>query len=227
MSCCGGNCGCGSGCGCGNGCGGCKMFPDVEATATNNSSFVAAAHKGSAGGAEMSGENGGCGCSTCNFRNRSPLGVHPVLRGLPSTVVFLSGVCLGSQSVRRRPLVSPDLSRSRATVPSASSLAQGPRRAVFGPGPTLFQHRAGVGFSSVVGSLSASARDAGPPPASAHHVGHRRPAGSGSGVPGQPPASSNAAAGFLPFSPLGTVGRSSRRQPSSRPSGQDCPSALA
>ncbi|KAG8084583.1 hypothetical protein GUJ93_ZPchr0010g10599 [Zizania palustris] len=66
MSCCSGNCGCGSGCGCGNGCGGCKMFPGVEATA--NFISVAAAHKGSAGGFEMaveSGENGGCGCSTC------------------------------------------------------------------------------------------------------------------------------------------------------------------
>ncbi|XP_015692882.2 metallothionein-like protein 2C [Oryza brachyantha] len=70
MSCCSGNCGCGSGCQCGNGCGGCKMFPDVEATATTKTAFVlaAASNKASSGGLEMaaeSGENGGCGCSTC------------------------------------------------------------------------------------------------------------------------------------------------------------------
>ena len=66
MSCCGGNCGCGSGCKCGSGCGGCKMFPDVEATATTKTMIIAAAtHKGTSGGFEMATENGGCDCTTC------------------------------------------------------------------------------------------------------------------------------------------------------------------
>ncbi|EMS57294.1 hypothetical protein TRIUR3_09069 [Triticum urartu] len=47
MSCCGGNCGCGAGCKCGNGCGGCKMFPDVEATAGAAAMVMpTASHKG-------------------------------------------------------------------------------------------------------------------------------------------------------------------------------------
>ncbi|BAS91927.1 Os05g0111300 [Oryza sativa Japonica Group] len=54
MSCCGGNCGCGSGCQCGGGCGGCKMFPDVEATATTKT-FVLAAPS-----------NKACSCCSCN-----------------------------------------------------------------------------------------------------------------------------------------------------------------
>ncbi|KQK07979.1 metallothionein-like protein 2C [Brachypodium distachyon] len=70
MSCCGGNCGCGAGCKCGNGCGGCKMFPDVEASAGATMTTVVmatATHKGSSGGLEMAGgeESGGCDCTTC------------------------------------------------------------------------------------------------------------------------------------------------------------------
>ncbi|KAF7012088.1 hypothetical protein CFC21_026322 [Triticum aestivum] len=67
MSCCGGNCGCGAGCKCGNGCGGCKMFPDVEATAGAAAMVMpTASHKGSSGGFETAGgETGGCDCTTC------------------------------------------------------------------------------------------------------------------------------------------------------------------
>ncbi|KAI5021010.1 hypothetical protein ZWY2020_054420 [Hordeum vulgare] len=67
MSCCGGKCGCGAGCQCGTGCGGCKMFPDVEATAGAAAMVMpTASHKGSSGGFEMAGgETGGCDCSTC------------------------------------------------------------------------------------------------------------------------------------------------------------------
>ncbi|CAM0958408.1 unnamed protein product [Alopecurus aequalis] len=66
MSCCSGKCGCGAGCQCGSGCGGCKMFPDVEATAGAAAMVMPTAnHKATSGGFEMAGESGGCDCTTC------------------------------------------------------------------------------------------------------------------------------------------------------------------